>query len=85
MGKAISAVLLAAALVFAGTTGVLAKGGGHGHGGHGHGLTHGGGFPPGFSKGRKVGWGGKDTPPGWSHGQKVGWGGGHEPPGLARH
>jgi hypothetical protein len=49
----------------------------------GAGWKSGGGSPPGFSHGRKLGWA-SAGPPGWSHGRKVGWHGGHMPPGLSK-
>ena len=52
--------------------------GGHGHGGHGHGFgrahahfsMHRHGTPPGWSRGRKIGWRGGHCPPGlWKQGR----------------
>jgi len=40
------------------------------------------GFPPGFSKGKKIGWRGTHIPPAWSDGKKRGWDGHGVPPGL---
>ncbi|MBI3909873.1 MAG: hypothetical protein HY320_02955 [Armatimonadetes bacterium] len=40
--------------------------------------------PPGFSRGRKVGWRGRSVPPGWTRGRKVGWHGRSVPPGHRR-
>jgi hypothetical protein len=40
-------------------------------------------LPPGWDKGNKNGWDGRDTPPGWSQGEKNGWAD-NMPPGLAK-
>jgi hypothetical protein len=41
-----------------------------------------GSYPPGFSRGLKVGWHGASVPPGWSKGHKHRWNGHNMPPGL---
>ena len=51
----------------------------------GPGWKAGGGTPPGFSHGRKLGWGSAGRPPGWSHGKKTGWNGAGMPPGWSRY
>ena len=95
MHKSILAMTAAVALAFAVTTAseAFARGpGGFGGGpGGGPGFAGPGGgaatwqSPPGFGKGRKIGWQGKSTPPGWSKGNKTGWNGYKVPPGLYGH
>lgn len=84
MAKAASVIVwaLALALALAANPPAFAKGGGHAYGSSDKFAP---GFPPGFSKGKKVGWHGSHRPPGWSHGKKEGWDGKSEPPGLRRH
>lgn len=50
----------------------------------GPGWKMGGGMPPGFAQGRKLGWASAGRPPGWSHGRKTGWHGAQVPPGFSR-
>jgi hypothetical protein len=64
-----AAVLIAASLATQGP--VFAKGG-HGRGHHGFATSHHGyhGYPPGWYRGRKVGWRGYGCPPGlWKQGR----------------
>jgi len=88
MHKSILAMTAAVALAFAVTTAseAFARGPGGSGGGPGGGPRFAGGgaptYPPGFSKGHKVGWHGNSVPPGWSKGNKKGWNGHNVPPGL---
>jgi hypothetical protein len=88
MHKSILAMTAAVALTFAVTTAseAFARGPGGSGGGPGGGPGFAGGgaptYPPGFSKGHKVGWHGNSVPPGWSKGNKKGWNGHNVPPGL---
>jgi len=95
MHQSILAMTAAVALAFAITTASEAFA--RGPGGFGGGPDGGPGFagpgggaptwqsPPGFSKGRKIGWQGKSMPSGWSEGNKTGWNGYKVPPGLYGH
>ncbi len=88
MPKSLLAMTAAVALVFAVTTSseAFARGPGGFGGGPGFAGPGGGGptwqSPPGFRKGHKYGWQGKQQPPGWSKGTKTGWYPNKVPPGL---
>jgi hypothetical protein len=81
MTAAVALAVTTASLAFARGPGGIGggPGGGPGFAGPGGGAPT---YPPGFSKGHKVGWHGNSVPPGWSKGNKKGWNGHNVPPGL---
>jgi hypothetical protein len=90
MHRSLLVMVAATGLSLALVSAVAAQGRGMGHGGGGAAFgaanppTWQGSNPPGFSRGKKVGWHGAGVPPGWAKAQKKakGWRGGSVPPGL---
>jgi hypothetical protein len=72
-------IAVAALVLAAGTSGVLAQG--KGKGGNSQSLQ---GNTPNWDKGERKGWKESDTPPGWTNeqAQRKGWNGQNVPPGF---